>query len=199
MTVLATDTFTRSDADDLGANWTEVKGGFQIVSNAVQMWGDAGVDSYAFYDAVAFPNDHYSKAKIVALGASDSVAGVAVRMTGTAAGGNLACYVGFVDAAGTTASIHWWNSGTYQAQLTSFGVTFTAGDTLELRAVGTTISLYINGSLAGSTTDSNLASGSAGLGSYVSVEANSATWDDWEGGDFGAAPRAQRLLLLGVN
>ncbi len=61
--------------------------------------------------------------------------------------------------------------------------TVSNGDTIEIRAVGTTIEGFVNGSSRGSVTDATIASGSAGIGGLGS---NSSVLDDWEGGNTGA-------------
>jgi len=55
------------------------------------------------------------------------------------------------------------------------------GDVVELQVSGTTVSLFINGSPAGTPWSTSLSGGQAGVAAYYG-HANS-VGDDWEGGD----------------
>lgn len=62
-------------------------------------------------------------------------------------------------------------------------VTFSAGDVVELRVVGSSLSLYVNDVLQiGPTTDTEYSSGRPG----VAVQ-NTSDFDNWSGGDYGSS------------
>jgi len=174
MTVLATDTFDRTDGG-LGSNWTAyyAGGGGTIVSNEAK----AGVSTDSrgsYYNAVSFPDDQYSKITIGGTLGSGDFWSVGVRLSGGTTTDGYYC---------SADSANWYitrfdnGTGTDIANNVS---TFAVGDVVECRAVGSLISLYKNGSLVGSKTDATYTTGAAGLGWYN----NNVTATTWEGGDF---------------
>lgn len=170
--VVATDNFTRANASTLGSNYTPCGqgsgpyDGMSISSNTAI--GATGLSTMSAWTANTFHNDQYSKATYFSAAVGSKYLQVAVRLTG--AGATLNGYQI------TTDSANWFLSKITAAgtatNLTTGTSAMTAGDTLEIKAVGTTISAYHNGTLLGSVTDSSYASGSAGIGGYQTSQAS---------------------------
>jgi hypothetical protein len=142
-------------------------------------------------------NDQYSQVVVGFSGATNDFVYLFVRATVVASwyeqtSGNLAYW--------------FWSNGTSNTKLqyintsintlvsldTANGTTFTAGDTLKLEVVGTTIKFYKNGApitwtTSGTTsvTDNHVTTGFPGIG--LSVSAAGKTVDNWQGGDVSAA------------
>lgn len=187
MAILATDAFTRANAADLGANWTRMPGvaageELGIQGNAADVV-TASTDCGDRYSAISWPNDQYSKATISNLASSLGVMARCATSGATKnfyAGGNNVNEFG-----GLTTDIHLWKvvAGVV-TQLGSTGAGILAiGDTVEIRAQGTTITLLVNGVSKVTATDSAHATGAAGL-MALHTFVNLAIWDNWEGGDF---------------
>lgn len=183
MSVLATDDFNRANQNPLAGNWTTgpSQGDMRLVSNLAANFGDDGVDCAAYYSAISWPNDQYSKAKLATTGSAGGAAGpmLTVRQSSS----TNAHYRLAVDHAGANnIDVARRVAGTYTS-IATFTQAWTDGDTWEFRVQGTTLSVWRNGTQVGTNqTDANIASGFAGIG-YSSLDANS-TIDDWEGGDF---------------
>jgi len=185
-TTIATDNFNRSDDPSLGANWTEMRSGatFDLVTNSARP-GNLGFDCHAFWNADSFPDDQYAQAAITVTGTTSQTGpGVVVRASGLDGTRNF--YAVHVDhAASNNVEISKRVAGTF-THLAYFTTTWVDGDVVKLSAVGTTIAVYQNGSLLGSTTDASVSSGSAGV-TYSST-ATAAIIDNWEGGSVSSGP-----------
>ncbi len=182
MAILATDTFDRADSTDLGAVWDVVPGltNCQIVGNRVRS-GVANTDDIESYNGVTWPDDQYAQLTVAVLTGTDLQVGTAVRCSTTVA----SAYFGFAHT-DTGGAMHYqlWRvvSGTF----TLLGTDPTdpvVGDVVRTEAEGTTIRLQRNGTTLMQVTDTNLASGRAGVAFYAAVLAN-AEGDAWEGGNF---------------
>ena len=187
MTALATDNFNRANSSGLGTNWTQTENvgvnRLDVSSNAATNANDGGSDASDFYNAVTWPNDQYSQADVTLNanpGDQDGPA-VAVRMASAAV-----TYYRVVWTLGQThLSIAKKVTGTYTLLTQPASGTLTNGDLLRAEAQGTTIRGALNGSVSGSTTDSSISTGNAGLSYSSDGTGKVATWDNWEGGDFG--------------
>jgi hypothetical protein len=181
---LATDNFTRADGNDLGTAWDVQTGNtrFGIASNRAAP-SALGSDCAENNNSATWPNDQYSKATIGSLTGGGNGTGSGIGVTCRAASGANTMYraVGGTTPAGSEVGKS--VAGSFTA-LFGNATTWAAGDVIEIRAVGTTISLYRNGSLVQSTTDSSIASGRPGVGYSSTVTAG--TLSAWEGGDFAA-------------
>jgi hypothetical protein len=177
--VVATDNFNHADANNLGGNWTSLDGDIDIVSNAAT----TTVNSFnvSYWSANAFNNDQYSKIRIATDPLTpNAIIEITCRVSGTPGAGNYSFYA------------VWQNSGQWgmykQVGATSTDLiaptnqTFVTNDVIEIRAVGTTISFYLNGSFVQSATDSSLSSGSAGFNIFASNDEDPLA-EDWEGGN----------------
>lgn len=203
MVALASDSMTRADSANLGANWTDDgKGAHWTISSNKAVPSAFNQDASAHYSAISWPNDHYSQAQITVSGTTgaDAGNGVSVRQSGS---GSLTLYVLSVDHAASNNVNLWKNVSGAFTHLAATTQTWTDGDTWRLEAQGTTLTVKLNGSTlsAMTTTDSSITSGNAGI--YFSSVETSASLVNWEGGDFtgggGAAPSRSRRLLVGVG
>jgi hypothetical protein len=186
--VLATDPFTGSGA--LSANWTQqnTDGTFTLVTNAAQPTSFGG-DAANNYNAITWPDDQYSQAKVtVAGGTGDAGLGVACRM----ATGARTYYFAVVNkAASNNVSICKFVAGTFTL-IASRTITWVDGDVLKLQVTGAgpvTLEVFQNGTQLGadiSDSTSTIASGRAGI--KHSSSTTSGFVDDWEGGSVDTAP-----------
>jgi len=183
--VIATDNFTRANAGNLGANWTNVAGTFAISSNTAECTGTDG-SSYGAtaWNANSAPNDQYAQITISGTAGSGQT-GPSVRMSTVAdtfyyaliLGGSL--YITKVVA----------GSGT---NLVTTTYSPTSGDVVYLSIVGTSLTLKVNGTTKLTTTDSSISSGSFGMAglfngtSYISA---------WTGGGFASATVTSRTIV----
>lgn len=108
--------------------------------------------SVAYWNADSFSADHYAQCKI-----ANAYGGPCVRWSGTSG------YLASVGAAG--GAIYRVDSGAF-TKLADAG-TPSAGATAKLAAVGSSISLYYDGVLDTTTSDSNYATGSAGINAFA--------------------------------
>jgi hypothetical protein len=174
---VATDDFNRADADPIGGNWSTPTGcsAARVRHNCLQKSLSGSTPWGTYWSADSFENDQYSQC--IGLNLSGGPAGPAVR----------------IDAGSATAYVYGMRSTTIQrffkivagtwTQLGSDeGQTITTSTVCKISAVGTTLSLYADGSLIDTRTDSTIASGSAGVMWY-----DGQSYDDWEGGNIVAA------------
>jgi hypothetical protein len=168
-----TDDFNRADGG-LGANWTSsrfVSNPPLIASNkAVGGFALGGISS-AIYTGSAFTNDQYSKAVIATIGAGDPSVWVRAESPGNAVTGYYAEFT-------SGSQVQIFKSTATSLASTAISVLI-AGDVIELRVIGTTLSAYLNGALLVQTTDSDHASGSPGF----QLDITATSIDSWEGGN----------------
>lgn len=171
MSILYAETFAGANANPIGGVWTTITGfaALQRVSNALD--GSTG-DSAAYVSSVTPANDHYASVTMDAA-ALTTDGGPIVR----AATGAKTHYL--LDIAGTT-QIYKVSAGVYTGLGSTFAYTKIAGDVWQLRAVGTTMSAWLNGVQKLSVVDAVIASGRFG----VFVAGTSQRYSAFEGGDF---------------
>jgi hypothetical protein len=170
MALPASDNFNRADSTSLGANWTEVLDNAEVKSNAFIGNVGGGITTIARWTADAFNADQKAQCLV-----PDNYGGPCARVQSN---GN-----GYWALYGSSASTLYRVDGGTGA-LTSLGA-LTSGTniTARIEAEGTTIRVYRNGTLDLSVTDSNYASGAAGIGNYfVAVGC-----DDWTADNLAAA------------
>lgn len=186
-----TDAFTASDGSglaDYSASWTQTSSGFGIYNNSVQAGGG---ETLALWNADAFANDQYAQGKFTAL-VPDGMVGVAVRLDGSANG--YACTTNFL---ATGLEIRRMATGTATI-IGAYSGTVSVNDVVRLEVVGNALTCKLNGTTRiGPVTDTNYATGSAGLAGYSGNTYNTRL-DDWEGGDLagGAAPVVRRKIVI---
>jgi len=187
----ATEVFSGTDGTTPpNANWTNMATGVKILTNACAAV-TAAVYAAAFWNADAFDNDQFAQATI--LGAFNNT-GPIVRAVSS--GGDNYYMLDANDSGATNTYLFKCIGGGFTL-IQTFGVTFAGGDIAKISIAGTTIQCFKNaGQIGTDSTDSALASGSAG----VMANTITAGLDNWEGGNVGAAsttprvPRAFRLV-----
>ena len=172
----ASDNFSRADGP-LGANWTDISDGAMAISSGAVI-GTAGRVTGDVWNANTFTSDQFSQIQLTSTQLTGGQwVGPAVRMQNSGQDG----YVGF----------YYWNNGSPELMLykrasgscDQLGSTYNsgplaAGAQLELEAVGSTISLLLNGTQVISASDSSITGGAPGIMAYGSAQAGS-----WSGGD----------------
>lgn len=124
--------------------------------------GDADAGAIVYLNRT-FKNNHFARCTLDAM-AADKYMGLAVRCRGT--GATFDCY-GLNIASGYMV-IYKVVNGT-PTLITSGASTTTIGNVYELRAVGSTITVYRNGTQYYQFTDSDVADGAPGVSSSVST------------------------------
>jgi hypothetical protein len=197
---LASDNFNRADGG-LGANWTTVPGfdAPTIASGSVIDPSVQGTDAEAFYNAVSFPANQWAQVNTLkALNATSRAVGVLLRQD---TGGAVTCYrVVAKGPLGTTATVEISKlvSGTFTS-LASTTTTVNQGDTLYGEIQGSTIVAKVNGTLVLSATDTDIASGAAGIVVFVDTGTTAdAILDDWFAGNFPAPSGASVPTILAL-
>ena len=194
MVPLASDNFQRANENPLsgGGVWTSaVLNGMQIVSDLAETTVASATNGSA-YTGITWPNDQYSEVTcapgFVAAGANYYVIPM-VRIGGTLS--SPTCYLVFVSGTGAVI-LEKYVSGT----LTNLSgsatpafptVTVHDGDVFSLKVIGTTLSVWQNGQLVCTCTDSAIASGSAGFGAFATTILADAQISLWAGGATGYA------------
>ena len=177
----ASDDFNRADGG-LGPNWTDISdGGLAISSQLVT--GTAGQVTGDMWSAQAFGSDQYSQDEVTSTQLTGGQwIGPGVRLQNGGQDG----YVGF----------YYWNFGSPELMLFkrsgggwaeigggAYPVSpLAAGTMIELTAVGSKISLLLNGTAVISVTDTSFTGGSPGIVAY-----GNPTADNWSGGNASGA------------
>jgi len=180
-TVVATDSFTALDYTELSAHdadWIDLYAGNDMYTVSNGLYGGSDPDSAYRYNAT-FAANHYSKMVMVAVGDTDgSGVGPAILMQSGAVSYVCAIYTG---ATGShQIEVYEVVAGSSTGKDGAAGA-LSANDVIELRVVGTTVSLYINDSPAGTPWETSLSGGQAGVAGYYG--ALGIRGDDWESGD----------------
>jgi hypothetical protein len=177
------DSFNRTNQTPIAGNWTTapVNPGWQalaLVSNQV-VPTNAVADGEAYYSAMIWPDDQYSKAKLYVTGTGGAAQGIGLLVRQSASA--VTHYRLVVDHASSgNVALGKHVAGTYTS-LATVTQSWTDGAVWELRVTGTKLQIFLNGTQVGAdVTDNSIASGSAGI-VYSSTE-TSAAIDDWEGG-----------------
>lgn len=156
-TLPASDNFSGTTLD---ANWTIRTGTFQVASGVVS--STTSGESDAIWNADTFPNDQWSQITAESNTTGD-YEGVILRANSS---GSMTYYGCRGNASGGgSVEIYKEISGTYTSLITH-ATTFGTGSVLKCTVVGTTITLYVNGTQVTQTTDSSITSGSAGIFLY---------------------------------
>ena len=189
MALPATDDFNRADANPIGGNWTTVFGesALKIVSNQCLQSVSGANRNAAYWNADSFNNDQYSKVKIVSLGTLNTV-GPLVRVSPSAE-----TFYRVVTST-TTITVSKCIVGSFTNIGATISYTFATGDTLKLAVAGTTLEVFVNYVSVGTRTDSDIASGSAGIYSR-----GDGIVDDWEGGNVAAGGSAAAVFMHHQN
>ena len=161
------DDFNRADSTNLGANWTEQSGNWQIFSGSLRNASVGG-------DAVVTYAGTYNNVQVSSNFSFSSAAGT------IALGTRLGSFSGGIPNAGYVAELsgtgeivlwrvdNWAILGTYQIT----GYQATQPTTLTLFASGSTLRVDVNGTTRINTTNTAFTSGSVGMWSYSTSAAN---------------------------
>jgi hypothetical protein len=141
------------------ANWTEIVNTHSV--NANGCFQSTAGNGAAIWNADSFPNDQYCQCVLAGAGALNVFIGPAVRTSST---GTLTQYAIRVNQNGQTWQVISFKSNTFQNVSGTTAGTFSAGDTIKIQAIGSTITAFQNGTVLYSFVDgSPIASGSAGF------------------------------------
>lgn len=185
------DQFNRADEQlSAGSDWILRDGGaaaLQIVSNQLRSQISGGAFGALVANSNPLANDQEAEVTITGqTGTGENITGVFVRgSTGTA------CYALHIDMlAGWIrimegSAFNVFNTVTLADAATQTGETFTAPFSIKLRAVGTSLTAYINNvEITGlATTDATHSSGDAGIWTLYCDGTNATTLDDFISGD----------------
>ncbi len=159
----ASDAFGRADANPLSGNWTKSTSFFdlQLASNHVESTSTSGA-SAAYYNGVTWSNfnDQSSTITIGAIGGSGFLASLARWQSASASG--YQCRIGHPLGVSTPVSIVRTDFAS-DVLLASGTANASAGQTVECDALGSAITMQVNGSVVLTTTDSTYATGNAGM------------------------------------
>jgi hypothetical protein len=191
------DTFTRADNADLGADWDSGYFGStgQVVGNRVR----ATTINATFFETWngSSANDQYAQVTLASFtGAVEISASLLVRATAPA---TLTGYVAVAHrnhTFGFTTRLFEYTAGSGAELISEASTTWLAGDVLKMTAVGTLITVYRNGVQLLQTTDASIASGRPGLGGTVATGGSLADMelDNFSGGDNAVAPSSRRAM-----
>lgn len=184
-TTILTDNFNRADAPDLGANW-DVYTSFQtpqVVTNTARASTAGNAASSGWSAGPALNNNQYVKVKIASWADATSVVGVQLRGS---IGANNNFYLLYARAGSGNTQLYRVDAGVFTSLAFVANPGWAVNDTVELEAVGTTLTAFRNGvSISLSATDATYASGRAGLHIVSNVSINNNYADDWEAGNVG--------------
>jgi hypothetical protein len=182
-----TDDFNRSNQDPLSGNWTLYLDGGNIKLQSNAVWGNdatgsSGVNQFAYRNVGTYGNGQYSQIKFTASITSE-IGGISVR--NQINGSVLNCYfVSIVNSSHAEVWCHYGTSwGTGWEQIGSnISIVVASGDVIKLNVSGSVLSLYQNGSLIGSVTDSNNRITTGGRPGFWLDNTSNGIFDDWGGG-----------------
>jgi len=186
-----TDSFAYSDGNlqtVSGGNWTNRDINLDVLSGSVVPHSVSNHNN-CYYSAggSAFADDQYSECKIVGGTSVSATAwcGPAIRMNITTG----ACYVAayYANGASSKVQLNYYNgTGLSATSGTPYTVTLTPTDVLRIEAVGSSLSLLVNGTVRDTWTHTTLTNGKAGLHAFAAVSVGDFILDDWGGGDVSA-------------
>jgi hypothetical protein len=165
------DNFNRADAPSLGAPWAEVAGAIGV--SGQQALAQAAGASVATLNGINAADVSVQATVSVGAGTAARSPGLVARYSGP---GDTNLYAGFLtyNPGGSLTADIWRSLNGAWVQLASAPVSSSSG-TLRFDVVGTSLNLYLNGTLAASSTDGMIASGTVGLRGYGA----GVSWDDF--------------------
>lgn len=178
-----TDNFNRSDDTNISTgapfSWTEVSGGWAIVSNQLRCATAAANNRTCRADSDLSTSNNYGQ--IVTVTNPVGNYGVACRFSGSAE----TCYLFIWRSSNTRFETFSVSAGSYTFIANGAGTRAT-NDTLKVQADGSSISGYRNGTLhTGPTTNTAIASGTRG--GVMSNDSVTMDFDNFEAGDLATA------------
>lgn len=187
----ATDSFTRGDSTDIGTNWDNAYTGWgscELVTNEITITAPSSV-CVETYNALVPGGNQYAQILISQMTVTTGQVGASVRTSTTPADQMYLCRVHQSDGT-RTSRIQRRNSGSNATLIEENATSWAVGDTVKCEAVGTTISLYRNGTLVVTWTDATFSAGRGGI--YVSSGSLGIALDNFEVGDVGGAAAVVR-------
>lgn len=191
MTALYTNSFNVANQTGLAPDFTVGGGGsssLNIASNQAVI-PSAGVVAISVNTSVVYPTGHYAKCTV----------GTTVSTTQDEGVGPMVCastsaQTGYFLQAGGDFRLYKVVAGAFTQLGSTLASQAVAGDALETRHSGTTITVLRNGTAICGTplTDSSIASGSAGL--FASSTGSLVNVDNFEGGDFSVPSAADTRI-----
>lgn len=179
------DDFNRADSTNLGAGWVEVSGDWSIISNQLSP-GTTGTTILLRAATAMATSDNYAQVTIAATTAVTQ--GVWCRGDATLTSGYVIRNNGTSWDLFSVVSSTFTNIGTYSAAAS-------AGDTVKVQAVGSTIKAFINGVERISVTNTAVATGTT-VG--IRSQANSTLrYDAFTSGDVGASVSGTATAAFG--
>lgn len=184
------DNFNRTNVNPIGGNWTQLFTGAafttaQIVGSLMES-SIAGSNSDSYWNASNWQPNQWVSIKINALSDSSCYAGILLRATPGPFSSATTYRIYVRGPLGGTAaySISKYVNGAFTAVVAETTRTFSAGDVFTAAVVGTQLSLYQNGNLFATVSDSSVISGQAGCFVSPSVAAGvaGAQISSWTGG-----------------
>lgn len=186
------DSFTYSDgvlATVSSGKWTARNNSIDVVSN---QFNDGAGTSNSYSEVatteVDFANDHEAEITVHALGTADYV-GPAVRVSASG------CYAVRCDGANAAGRVIVRMDGTTPTNIGTVRVIPVNGDTVKLRAVGSTITVYVNGSLVDTVTDATFTTGQPGI-YYHRGNSSVSRGDNFSAADIASGPSIIRPATI---
>lgn len=195
--VTVSDTFTRGDNTDIGANWEPYANSCQIVSNQVQPISASSI-CYETWTANSFTDNQWAQITISNFISSQSTQIIvylraAAPPTETYYG--ISARRNYAESTKIIKYVNGVNSGTVG---TENATTWANGDVLYAEISGSTITVKHNGDTILTGDDSEITSGRIGFGLLEGLNFGDTVVDDFSGGDL-AAPvggTARRVIVI---
>src|SRR5256885_2160695 len=180
---LATDAFNRPNENPIAGNGSSVAGAnLELLNNADRAASPSlGTNGVAFYNALTWPGDQWSEVTIATL-PTETTGGMGDNGPAVRIAANAPTY--YLAAAFANGSLELYRAINNNFARLLVAGTVATGDRVRLEVEGTTLRVYRNGVLLGSVVDTQIATGSAGLGQ----DGASGAMGDWPGGGFAPAP-----------
>lgn len=197
MSILVTDNFTRANEAPLGNFWTNgaSEGTTFALSSNLVVPTDLTFDTSAYYNNIVWPDDQYARAILTTTSTAGGGTGPGLCLR-HAVGAQTYYRFNADHAASNNVQLARFDAGGF-AQLWLRTQAWTDGDIWQFEVQGFALRVFVNGVEVGADftdVDANkIASGSPGL-AYSSTAA-AASFDAFEGGDFGGGGGGVQILV----
>ena len=187
-----TDSFDRADSTDLGANWTEDRGDFQILTNVLDVVSLGALPNntaIATHNTSLSTDDHYSQSLI-----NRQTTGAAIGPGMIVRFGDIDnYYLGRVKISGVDDLAITKRVTGVQTDLGTLTEDWTNGAEMEMRVDGSPLNLYKDNVLkVGPITDTDL-TGQLKVGVWTNDATAGVDWNLFEGADLAAAIARRRI------
>jgi len=165
-TQTAADDFNRANGG-LGTNWTTLPspyGAPQIVGELVQI-ASVGTDVAAYYNAVTFDADQFGQVVLTTANTNADKA-LMILLRCNTSGSTIFYRFRITGPLGGTCATQIAYASPGVTQISAGTTTINAGDVMCATAVGTTLTMYVNGTSVLSGTHSTLTAGAVGISLY---------------------------------